>query len=209
MSVRDFFVSEARARVAEAIRDVEAQTSAELVVCVRRVSADYRHADYLAGAIAAFAALLLLLFLPQPFLVELMPLDVALAFLAGVLASTRLPALRRTLARRRRLDEEVRKAARAAFYEMGVSRTRGRTGVLVFASMLEQCIEVVPDVGVDLKALGPSLVRATDALAASVRGRTDFALFLDGLKALGPALAPSLPRAEDDVNELPDDLVQG
>jgi uncharacterized membrane protein len=42
------------------------------------------------------------------------------------------------------------------------------------------------------------------ALTRSIAGGPDLDAFLDALRTLGPALSASLPRAADDVNELPD-----
>jgi putative membrane protein len=200
MSERDFLSERARREVADAVRFIEAQTSAEIVVAVRHAAGRYRHADYLAGAVLAFGALLLLLFHPRSFAVETMPIDVAVVFAAGAFAASRSAALRRLLTSRRQLLEEVRRSARAAFVELGVSRTKGRTGILVFVALLERAVFVVPDVGVDL---GP-LRTQVEALEATV---PDLAAFLAALRALGAPLGRALPRAADDENELPDEMV--
>ena len=58
----------------------------------------------------------------------------------------------------------MRTAARAAFVDQGISRTRGRTGILVFVSLFEREVEVVADVGVDPVLLGEDWTRAVAAL---------------------------------------------
>jgi putative membrane protein len=195
-----FFTDEARKRVTEAVVEVESRTAAELVVVVRHASGQWREVDLAVGAVAAFGALLLLLFHPRPIAVEVMPLDVALAFVGGVVLSAGIAPFKRALLSRARVEAQVRASAREAFVDQGVSRTRRRTGMLVYVSMLERRVELVADVGVDAK-LVEGEVRA---LAAAVAGGADLDAFLEALRRLGPALAPSLPRAEDDVNELPD-----
>ncbi|HEY8038826.1 MAG TPA: hypothetical protein VIF15_03500 [Polyangiaceae bacterium] len=199
MSEAAFFTEAAKKGVTEAVQDVESRTAAEVVVVVHRTSGAWREVDLAAGAVVAFAVLLLVLFHPRPIPVAVMPLDVALAFVAGAVLCAYLGPLKRALLPRRRVDAVVRASARAAFVDQGISRTRGRTGVLVYVSTFERRVDVVADVGVDAGALdGP-----TRALAAAVaHPRLD--AFLDALRTLGPALAPSLPRAADDVNELPD-----
>lgn len=67
------------------------------MVTLRRQSGDYAAADRLAGALAAFMCLLVLLFHPHPFAVATMPVDVVIAFGLGLLASARSPAVRRAL----------------------------------------------------------------------------------------------------------------
>jgi putative membrane protein len=200
MSEASFFTDAARKRVTEAVADAESRTSAQIVVVVRHRSNAWREVDLAVGACVAFGVLLLLLFHPKPIAVEVMPIDVALSFAGGAVLCASLAPLKRVLLPRKRVAEHVRTTARAAFVELGVSRTRKRTGVLVFVSAFERRVEVVADVGVDAKVV-EAQVRA---LGESVTGGPDFDAFVEALRALGPALAGSLPRGDDDVNELPD-----
>ena len=103
------------------------------------------------------------------------------------------------------MRESVRTSARATFVDLGVSRTTGRTGMLVYVSMLERRIEVVLDSALDRALLGPEFSRAIGALELAVRRGADFPRFVGALRSLGPILARTLPRLEGDVNELPDE----
>ncbi len=200
MSEADFFSQAARARVGEAVADAEKSTSAEFVVVVRHRSATWREVDLAVGAAVAFGVLLLLLFHPRPIAVEVMPVDVALSFAGAAVLCAGVRPLKRALLPRKRVAEQVRTAARAAFVDQGVSRTRKRTGVLVYVSTFERRVELVADVGVDAKLLEAQ----ARALADSVERGPELDAFLAGVRALGPALAGALPHGEDDVNELPD-----
>ena len=204
MAAGGFFTDEAKRRVTTAIKEIESQTSAEIIVVVRRVSGRYRHADYLAGSIAAFTMLLAVLFHPKAVRVEAIPIDVALAFAAGAIFTAYFDPVRRLLAGARTMEEHVRTAAGAAFVERGVSRTRGRSGVLVYVGAFERRVEVVRDIGVDPSTAKDAWERAVRALGDSLREGGDLESFIGALGALGPALAPDLPRREDDENELPD-----
>jgi putative membrane protein len=195
-----FFTDAAKKRVTEAVMDAESRTAAEIVVVVRHASARWREVDLGVGAVVAFGVLLLLLFHPRPIAVEIMPVDVALAFVAGVVVSASIGPLKRALLPRKRVSEQVRAAARAAFVDQGVSRTKGRTGILVYVSTFERRVEVVADIGVDEKLLELQ----ARALSESLSQGADFDAFVDAVRSIGLALAASLPRSEDDVNELPD-----
>jgi putative membrane protein len=95
----------------------------------------------------------------------------------------------------------VTEAARAAFVELGVSKTRGRSGILVFISMLERTAEVVGDIGI-----APECLRAElPALQAAV-AKEDLRALVAALRAFSSPLCQAMPRAADDVNELPDEL---
>jgi putative membrane protein len=195
-----FYTDAARKQVTEAVVDVESRTAAEVVVVVHRTSGAWREVDLAAGAAAAFGVLLLVLFHPRPIPVVAMPVDVALGFVAGAVLCASLSPLKRALLPRRRMRAQVLAMARAAFVEQGVSRTTGRTGLLVYVSTFERRVEVVTDVGVDPKAVQAEL----DALRSSLAGGADFDGFIAKLRALGPPLGTLLPRSPDDVNELPD-----
>ena len=205
MSAQDFASEAARAETARAIADVERQTSAEIVVTVRRVSGRYREADYLAGFGLSVVTLLLLLYLPPAFPLALFPVDVTLSFLVGTALSSRLPAVRRLFLRRVHQAENVRLASRAAFLERDLSRLPGRNAVLVYVGLFERRVEVIADQGVRVGDL-PEWAEAVRALEAPV-ARRDLGAFLTALRALGVLLGRVLPRRADDVNELADEPV--
>lgn len=195
----------ARADVAAAIREVEAVTSAEIVVAVRPSSGHYRHTDYVVGSLFAFAALLVFLFDSHEFAINWMPLDTLIIFSIGSLLSANVPPLRRLLTSKKLMLANVRTGSRATFVDLGVSRTSGRTGILVYASMFERRVEVVANTGIDVAVLGPSFTAAVTSLDAAVHRGPSFSRFVDALRSLGPILGKALPRLEDDVNELPDE----
>jgi putative membrane protein len=195
----------ARADVAAAIREVESVTSAEIVVAVRPRSGHYRHTDYLVGFGLAFVALLVFLFDSHEFSIDWMPVDTLVAFAIGTILCANVPPLRRFLTSKKVMLANVRTGARAAFVSLGISRTSGRSGILVYASMFEKRVEVVPDIGIDAAVLGPSFAAAVSSLDTAVRRGPSFPEFLGALRSLGPILAKALPRLEGDVNELPDE----
>lgn len=206
MSEREFFEPAARDRVRRAIEEVESETSAELVVVVRRQSASYRQVDVAVGSVTAFALLMVILFHPWSFPLPWIPLEVLFAFLVGYGVSSLFWGLKRALLRHKTLRQATWQAACAAFHEKGVSRTSGRNGLLVYVSMLERRVECVTDIGIDTEALGSGWSEALAMLRRSVARRPDLEAFATGLEALGPILGAVLPRAQDDVNELPDEL---
>jgi putative membrane protein len=99
----------------------------------------------------------------------------------------------------------VAEAARVTFYDLGISRTSGRNGLLVFVSTFEQRALVLVDIGIDVAALGPAWSEACDAMSRAVKQR-DLPAFEQALESLGPILGARMPRSADDVNELPDEV---
>ena len=205
MSTRSFFAPGAPARVRAVVESVERQTSAEIVVALRRSSGHYRQADLLAGSLSALAALCVFLYYPEPFDFTYLPLELVGFFAFAGAASEHQPHLQRLLTSRKVRDENVHDAARAHFVDRGISRKTGRTGILVYLSALERRVEIVADIGVDEEALGPPWKEARARLeAALIRGSLD--AFLTALETLGPILAQQLPHHAGDLNELPDEV---
>ena len=201
----DFFRDEAKQSTARSVKGVEAQTSAEVVVAVRRRSGDYRVAAYHFGFLMGGLVVVYLLLAPRVFSVGDIALDGALGFGLGLALSFNIGALLRLLVRQGPLAKSVAAAARAAFFDLGISRTSGRNGLLVFVSTFEQRALVLTDVGIDVGALGPQWADGCAALSSAVKHR-DLAAFQQALESLGPILGAAMPRSADDVNELPDEV---
>lgn len=196
---------EAKRRVTEAVAAFEKRTCAELVVMMRPASGSYRAADLACGAIFAFVALCIFLYHPLEFDFTYFPLEQAGAFAVGVLLCASVPPVRRLFGSAKVRRANVVRAAKAAFVDRGVSKTRGRTGVLVYLSSFERDAEVVLDVGLDASGMGAELRGACDRVRVAARVSSVAAL-LDALGALGECLAKAHPCAEDDVDELPNEV---
>jgi putative membrane protein len=199
-----FLDARAKERALAAVRAFEGHTSAELVVTVKKAARTYPEVDVVAGAVAGFLAILFLLFYPKDFSIAFMPVDVAFAFGTGFGLSRALPPLRRLALSEAKRTAAVELAAKGAFVDLGVSRTTGRTGVLVYVALFEGLVAVVADVGVSAEAARVAMdARAPlrDALA-----RSDMGAFAATLEGLGPRFAATMARSADDVNELPDEV---
>ena len=186
MSDRAFFEDAARTRAADEVKAIEARTAAEVVVAVRHASGHYRHTDFSVGFGLALATLVGMLYLPQEFPLETFPVGMALSFAAGATLSAWWPGLRRRLTASALREESVRKTARAAFVELGVSRTTGRTGILLFVSTFERRVEVVTDIGVDTAALGEEWTQALAKLSAAVAASPTPEPFFEAMRLLAP-----------------------
>ena len=186
------FVSHIEALVGE----LESSTDAEIVVVAARRSGSYRDVRLACAAGIDVAALLFLLYAPLSFHPASIPLYLLLLGLGAWWLAGRSPALTRALTRKGRREGQVIQAARAAFVEEAVHGTRGRTGVLVYLSELEQRLVLVRDLGLDGKAPG-SAWNGLDLRASSLEE-------LEGsLRAIGAVLAEHVPASEDNPNEIP------
>lgn len=202
--MHDFFADPGKKRITEAIARAERVTGAEIVVAVRRAADRYREAEAVGGLALAMLLLCLFLYWPEPFDYTYFPLEQALAFAVGALLVNGLPGLKRMLVPPSTRTERVLRAAKAAFYDLNISRTRGRNGVLVYVSTFERAVVLVTDVGVDEKALGSGYTEVKQKLDRAVRLDGDLERFALAVEELGRVLGATYKRAHDDVNELPD-----
>lgn len=188
----------------QAIKNIEAQSSAEIVIAVRRSSDTYRAADLALGMLAATTALAFMLFSPFAFGTISLFVDPLIAGALAALLSAYAPFIKLFFLSKSRRREAVRCAATLAFMEQGVHRTRGRTGVLVFLSLLEGMAELVVDTGVEARLEEVERLTMRDAIERAMPARgVAIAKAIEGMSEL---LSERLPRLDDDVNELPDEV---
>jgi len=184
----DRLFSEAdRGRVRDAVREAERGTSGEVVVVVTEASDEHESARWrLAFALAGLVLVADIGY--RHFASFWIPWNPDGVWLAAAVAAgfgftvTAWPPLRRALAGRAAVGRAVRRAAEAAFAREGVFETRDRTGMLIFLSLLEHQVVVLPDVGIAAKApegawagvvrgivLGMKAGHPAEALVAAVR----------------------------------------
>jgi putative membrane protein len=91
--------------------------------------------------------------------------------------------------------------------ERGVDRTRARTGLLVYVSTLERVAEVVPDRGLAGRVDPAAWERSVAEIRATVANGGNGRAVAAQLTGLIPLIASAAPRAEDDVDELRNEVV--
>ncbi len=200
---RTEFDQAASENLAQAVRDIEKETDAEIVIVVRGRSGSYRHADYLFGATLAFIGLLFVLFTPFDFHTYWVPFDVIALFLIGVYVSSRSDSIRRICTTEKSRAKAARAGAAAMFYEAGIANTHAENGLLIYLSLLEKRLEVIADRGI-LKAVEPLKWNHAVFHLKEIGRRPKAETFIKGLRELGKLLAESLPPTGENPNELAD-----
>lgn len=186
----------------DSVAAIEAASRAEVVVVVSGRSGSYAEIDLTWGILAGMTALGVLLHSPWNFNPDLVLLEVGLWGVLGWLASRRLDPLRRALTSEKRRRAQVEAAARQAFVEEGVSATRERTGVLVYLSLLEREVVLLPDLGLD--GLVPRAV--WNQALHSLRGSRDHKGLEERFFRAMAELAEALPRYAPAHAENPDEI---
>ena len=115
--------------------------------------------------------------------------------------------LRRMLTRGPGAAARVRKAAVEQFEALGLTHTRDKTGVLIFASLDDHRAEVLADSGIYEKTTHEDWQCVVDVLVAELAMDRPADGFAAAVEQAGAILARHFPRKTDDRNELPDGLV--
>lgn len=200
---RSSFDKHSSEKLAACIREIEANTDAEIVVVVRRRSAQYSDADYAFGAIASFVMLWFMLFSKATFGPILVAIAVPVTFAIGVLISSRTEFIRRLLTTKRFRANAVRAGAAAMFYEAGIANTSNEMGVLIYLSLFERRLELLADRGV-LNCLPPLQWNECLFEIKQAGRRVQFERFMAALRHLGELFAEHIPATGENPNELPD-----
>jgi putative membrane protein len=189
-------------RVAAAITEVEQGTAGEIVVAEDVRSDDYAEvrlawAFGLGLSVAGGAHLL------WPWFEAgwLLLLELGVFLLVWLLSA--LPVVLRVLVPGGRARDAVDRAARLAFSEHAVYRTRDRTGVLIFLSALEHRVVILGDEGIHARVQNPGWEAMVAELVQAIRSGNAGAGVCSVVRKLGTRLSEDAPIRADDENELP------
>ena len=96
-----------------------------------------------------------------------------------------------------------------AIFRVGAQgRTSGKTGILIYLSMREHRAEIVADEAITSKVAPEAWGEAMAAMLAELKRGQVGAGMAAAVERVGRILAEHLPRRADDVNELPDRLIE-
>jgi putative membrane protein len=215
-----------RKLVGDAVTEAEAQTSGEIVTVLAESSDGYTDVALLWATAAAFTAMSVFAAFPEPFLDtwdaafggwghewttgELASMVIALGLLKflGVMLVQQWQPLKYALIPGPTKTIRVHNQAVRQFKVGAQARTTGRTGVLIYLSMREHRAEIVADESIAAKVPAEVWGEAMgDMLALIRKGRVAEGLAV-GIRDVGFVLAEHFPRGSEDVNELPDRLIE-
>jgi putative membrane protein len=201
-----FLTGESKAAFSAAVRAVEEASSAELVVAVRQRSGSYVHVNLTVGILVGLAALAFLLYSPWSHELIWFLVDPVVAGAVAGLVFLRSPLLTRIFTRRTARRARVETAARSMFVERRVHSTSGRTGILLYLSLLEREAVLVVDLAVEALAATDAWRAAVAEIESAMRGGASGLEVASSVSGLAAVLGPILPRSEHDVDELPNEV---
>lgn len=212
--------------VSQAVTEAESATAGEIVTVLADRSDGYTDVALLWAVGAAFTAMSVFAALPQPFLDlwdsliggwghkwttgELASMVIALGlikFVAVMLVQQWEP-LKFALIPGPTKTIRVHAQAVRQFKVGAQARTIGHTGVLIYLSMREHRAEIVADESIAAKVPAEVWGEAMgDMLGLIRKGQIAEGLAV-GIRDVGFVLAEHFPRGAEDVNELPDRLIE-
>lgn len=200
-----------RSRVTRAIAVAEENTSGEIVVVVARQSDDYIHVPLHIAAALSLAVPLLLPWLGGLFPWTAIPFWwlyltqlVTFIVVAGVLS---LPVLRYMVTPGRLMRKYAHHHAASQFLATNIHSTRGRTGILIFVSLLERYCEVVADTEIAAKVPQATWQAIVDEMLPLLRAGDVAEGLVHGVERCGTILADKFPPGRSNSNELPNHLI--
>ena len=213
-------------RVSAAVAIAEEKSDGEFVTMVIRASDDYGDWALMLATVAAFAKLTGLALFHDQFLNflswiggtwhadfsarEQLSAALGIAVLTFTLVWFMLQwmPLRLALTPRAIKIARVRRRAIDAFRIGIASRTRARTGVLVYLSLAEHRAEILGDEAINSRIAAADWGDAMDQLIADVRDGRPADGIVAAVGMMGALVARHFPRSSDDTNELPDRLIE-
>ena len=100
-------------------------------------------------------------------------------------------------------NDKAKEKAQLCFFEYGVSKTRDRTGVLIFVSNLEKKVLILADNGIAEVYPNTSWQKQVDTIINGIKNN-NFATELGKvILEIGEVLTANFPIKDDDTNELP------
>jgi putative membrane protein len=221
------WMSEAdHARVTAAVSAAEAHTAGEIVTVVADRSDGYSDVALAWSAMVAFTALVVLAMLPDFYLgladrvldhwehewtpreIFVLAAMVAIAKFIGMWLIQLWQPLKFWLV----LPpiKSTRTLARAvSLFKVGAERrTHGRTGILIYLSMREHRAQIIADEAIASKVSPETWGDAMAAMLVHIKDGRCADGMIAAVEKVGAVLAEHFPRADDDVNELPDRLIE-
>ncbi|GAB4167653.1 MAG: hypothetical protein Tsb0017_18190 [Geothermobacteraceae bacterium] len=204
---RTFLTTEEKARIEQAVRQVEATTSGEIVPLIVDASYDYPRSELIgAGCFATALAALLCWLAASDSVLVFVPLQLVLFLLFRMLIRV-LPALKRRLIPQAEIDAEVEERAITAFVEHGLHETRDRTGILILISLFERRVFVLADRGINDKVPQGTWDEVVAMITEGLRQGSACDSICNAIARCGELLAKDFPRRADDTDELPNLII--
>jgi uncharacterized membrane protein len=115
----------------------------------------------------------------------------------------------RVVIQRGKLKSDPLVAAQKKFHRLGMHKTRERNAVLIFVAPRMHKFAVVGDNAIHERCGDEFWQRVVETMRVHFRNEKFNDALIDAVNEVGKVLAGHFPRTSADVNELPDDVIEG
>ncbi len=210
-----FLTEEEKREIETCVKEVEKNTSGEIVPLV--VSASYHYPmSNMIGAL--IFGLLISVVLTLVFSIRkswggvtaldlwLFPAVFAVSFLLFHELIKRISWLKRIFITKAEINEEVEEAALTSFYRNGLNNTRDHTGILIFISVFERRAFVLADEGINAKVDTGVWQEIVGTVVQGIRQRRQAQGICRAVRRCGDLIRKAFPIKSGDTDEL-DNLI--
>ncbi|GAB5495828.1 MAG: TPM domain-containing protein [Phycisphaerales bacterium] len=212
------FTDADRASIEDAIFDAEQKTGAEIVVVVAARSGGYaRVADVFGLSVAVAVTLVAMWIFGDPKGEWIFPREthmhpglilglLILVFAVCTAVADTNPAIVRLAAGKKRLRRHVERMGPSWFQRLRVRSTKDQVGVLIFVSLFEKMVMIVPDDAVERVLATGELDSVRDTIREGLRTNRLPNALREAITQAGEILSPHLPTPLPNMDELPNEL---
>lgn len=216
MKVENYLPKTAQEKIAGAVTEAEKKVNAEIVPVFMVSSDNYSEAG-LRGALigAAVTSLFVLIYdhlmdWYQFFILKndwLFVSVIAIGGLLGYVLFGMVPGFKRFMISKQKMQDRSAAMSERVFGEYKLFETKSRTGILIFVSLFEHKIEIVPDKGLKEKIGADEWNKVIEEMKPALKRRAFDEAFLNSITKITEILLEyKMERNGNSSNELPDHL---
>jgi uncharacterized membrane protein len=133
----------------------------------------------------------------------------AVASAIGEAEKTTAGEIRVSIRQKRKWREKKRsieEMARQEFHSLGMTKTKNRTGILIFFLLQDKKFFILADDGIHAKVEDGTWDKIANEMSNHFSQKNFRIGIIHGVKSIGVELSKFFPRKSDDTNELPNDV---
>ena len=203
--MKKFSLPEFQTQLGKLITELEQASQIEVVVMIKKQSANYEDMPWCLGGLLSLLSLGILYFSDTDIEGHIVLLTTFDSFGLGVLLGF-IPLIRCLLITKKRKQRNVEIMARALFQKGGLHHTGTKVGTLIYVSVLEQLIYIVADRGAEMAIPAAEWQQINNDLAKVFKDKNPPQALLTELARCKNIFHRYIPALENKTNELPNDL---
>lgn len=200
------FNDDFKSKLYKTIEDIENNSLVEIVSIFRANSGKYRDVSLWVSIVFMFLTSSFFMFSPIEFDVYMIWLITFASFILAYFITEILKPFKRLFVSKKRMKRHVDIYGRAIFQKGGIRFTNEKIGVLIYVSVFEKQVKIIPDRGA-FTSVPNEMWEQFENNFQTIFNKSDIAkAFINELKKTQPVFAEYILLIENDINELPDDL---